>query len=90
MALSPGGRPADASPLGRKGPRKTDDYTRMVAHALMREHGFSKQHAIATARNAIRRWIATGKKPQVRGAAAASYANQKRLDRVRTGRGRGR
>lgn len=81
LAITPGGRPGDASPLGTKGPRKLTDYTREIAHALMRR-GFSKSHAIAVARNSQKRWAAGGGKvrPQVRAGAAASLARQKLLD----------
>ena len=92
FAITPGGRVGDASSLGRpgrKGPRKTDDYTRMVAHALMRKRGMTKSKAIAIARGAIKRWARGGghTKPQVRAAAAKSYVNQKRLDHNKRGRG---
>lgn len=81
LAITPGGRPGDASPLGKKGPRKLTDYTREIAHALMRR-GFSKSHAIATARNSQKRWASgRGKvRPQVRAGAAASLARQAALD----------
>lgn len=78
MTISPGGRPADASPLG-SGKRKLADYVREVAHALMRK-GFSKGHAIATARNSMVKWGAKSKDPAVRAAAAAAYIETKRLD----------
>lgn len=83
MAVTPGGRPGDASPLGRKGgKRKLDNYVRMVAHALIRK-GFTKSHAIATARNSLERWSA-GRghvRPQVRAGAAAHLGIQKSIDR---------
>lgn len=89
LAITPGGRVGDASPLGTKpGPRQLDDYVRMVAHALMREHGFTRSHAIATAKNALKRWRRGGGhvRPQVRAGAAAHLVNQERLDKSR-GRG---
>lgn len=88
MAVTPGGRPGDASPLGKKaGPRKLTDYTREVAHALMRDHGYSKHQAIRMARGVIARWGRGGGKvrPQVRAAAAASTIHQHLLDHVKTG-----
>lgn len=83
MAITPGGRVGDASPLGKSGKRKLTDYVREVAHALMREHGFSKSHAIATAKNSLRKWSAGGGhvRPQVRAGAAAGLADQARLDK---------
>lgn len=91
MAITPGGRVGDASPLakpGNHGPRRLDDYVRMVAHALMREHGYSKSHAIAAARNALKRWSAGGGKvrPQVRAGAAGALAHQAALDARPRGR----
>jgi len=79
--LTPGGREGDASPLGKKGRRRLSNYVRMVAHALMRR-GFSKSHAIATAKNSLRKWMAGGGhvRPQVRAGAAKGYAEQKALD----------
>lgn len=96
LAVSPGGRPADASPLGKKGPRRLTDYTREVAHALIREHGWSKQHAIAAARQAIDHWAAGlpaggmhgHVRPQVQAAAAASTIHQHVLDHTKRGRRR--
>lgn len=81
MAITPGGRPGDASPLGGGKRRVLDDYVREVAHALMRK-GFSKGHAIATAKNSLKRWSAGGGKvrPQVRAGAAAHLGVQKGLD----------
>jgi hypothetical protein len=84
LAITPGGRIGDNSGLGKpgySGPRKTDDYTREVAHALMRK-GKSKKKAIQMARGIIANW-AQGKgnvSPAVRAAAARSLANQHRLD----------
>lgn len=82
MAITPGGRVGDASPLGKKGPRRLDDYVREVAHALMRR-GFGKSHAIATAKNSLKRWRRGGGKvrPQVRAGAAAHLGLQQALDR---------
>lgn len=89
MAITPGGRVGDASPLGHKGgPRQLDDYVREVAHALMREHGFEEGHAIATAKNSIARW-AEGRghvRPQVSAGAAAAIIRQKLLDATRRAR----
>lgn len=81
LAITPGGRPGDASPLGTKGPRRLDDYVRMVAHALIRK-GFSKSHAIATAKNSLKRWRRGGGhvRPQVRAGAAAHLGVQAGLD----------
>lgn len=87
--ITPGGRTGDASPLGHKGgPRRLDDYTRMVAHALMRDHGYPESKAIAIARAAIAKWSAGGMsggwhghpRPQVQAAAAASTIHQHILD----------
>lgn len=81
--ITPGGRVGDASPLGRKGgPRRLDDYVRAVAHALMRKRGFTKSHAIATAKNALKRWRRGGGhvRPQVRAGAAAHLGIQAGLD----------
>jgi hypothetical protein len=55
LARTPGGRVGDASSLARpgyKGPRRTSDYEREVAHALMRK-GKSKSAAIRMARGLI-------------------------------------
>lgn len=81
LAITPGGRVGDASPLGTKGPRKLTDYEREIAHALMRKRGMSKSHAIAVAKNATKRWAAGGGKvrPQVRAGAAASLAESAAL-----------
>lgn len=91
MAITPGGRVGDASPLGKKGgPRKLDDYTREVAHALMRDHGYDKHQAIRMARGVISRWGRGGGKvrPQVRAGALASSVHQHMLDHVKTGKRR--
>lgn len=87
LAITPGGRVGDASPLGTKGPRKLTDYTREIAHALMRA-GHDRSSAIAIARAAQARWARGGGhvRPQVRAAAAASTAAQHALDHVKTGR----
>lgn len=93
MAITPGGRVGDASPLGKKpGPRRLDDYVREVAHALMRDHGYEEHHAIEIARGVIRNAAVTGvwarkgmAKPNVRAGALASLAHQKLLDHARRG-----
>lgn len=77
MAISPGGRPADASPLG-KGPRKLSDYTREIAHALMRA-GHPESEAIAIAREAERRFAVKSKNPAIRAAALKATAEDKVL-----------
>lgn len=90
MAITPGGRVGDATPLGKPGgPRRLTDYMREVAHALMRDHGFTEQHAIATARNQIRRWSTGGGKvhPAVRAGATVSEAQQMILDHARRRKG---
>lgn len=91
MAITPGGRVGDASPLADKGggPRRLTDYIREVAHALMRDHGFTKSHAIATARNQIRKWAMGGGHVHsaVRAGASASEAQQMILDHARRVRG---
>lgn len=83
MSTTPGGRQGDASPLGKNGgPRRLTDYTRQIAHALMREHGYGEQTAIRIARGVQARWAKGGGKvrPQVRAAAAASTIHQHILD----------
>lgn len=82
LAVTPGGRHGDTSPLG-KGPRRLSDYEREVAHALMRR-GKSKRAAIRIARGVIDRAAATGRwgrrgkaKPNVRAGAVASVAQRK-------------
>lgn len=82
QAITPGGRVGDASPLGTHGPRRLDDYVREVAHALMRKHGWSRSHAIAVAKNSLKRWRRGGGhvRPQVRAGAAAHLVIQKALD----------
>lgn len=84
MAITPGGRVGDASPLakpGNEGPRRLDDYVRMVAHAFMRK-GMAKGHAIAAARQTLAKWAAGGGNvsPKVQAAAAKALAHQKILD----------
>lgn len=59
LAVTPNGRPADASPLG-KGPRRLSDYEREIAHALIRK-GKSKSEAIAMARGLLKKAAATGR-----------------------------
>ncbi len=83
MAISPGGRPADDSPVGTPGGRQNwvdkagglPKYVRMVAHALMRK-GTPESRAIATAVNRIKRWAAglDNVRPQVQAAAASALA----------------
>lgn len=83
MAISPGGRPADASPLGKKpgGQRGTTDYVRMVAHALMRKNPqWTTSHAIAVARNSQKKWAVKSKNASVKAAAAKSLVQQAKLD----------
>lgn len=84
-AVSPGGRPADASPLakpGYKGGRRLVDYVRMIAHALMRK-GTPKDKAIEMARGILQNW-ASGQgnvSAKVRAAAAKALAEQAALDK---------
>lgn len=88
LAITPGGRVGDASPLGKPGgPRKLTDYTREIAHALIRS-GHTRSQAIAIARGAQKRWARGGGKvrPQVRAAAAKSTVEQHVLDHVKTGK----
>lgn len=59
LAVTPNGRPADASPLG-KGKRKLSDYEREIAHALMRK-GLPKERAIPMARGLLKKAAATGR-----------------------------
>lgn len=87
MAITPGGRPGDSTPLGKKpGPRQLTDYTREIAHALMRKYGWDESHAIAVARNAQKKWRRGGGKvrPQVRAGAAKSLGEQAVLDHVKS------
>lgn len=82
FAVTPNGRVADASPLG-KGKRKLSDYEREIAHALMRK-GIPKARAIPMARgllkkaNATGRWGHSGKAgAKTRAGAAASIAQRR-------------
>jgi len=59
LAVTPNGRPGDASSLG-KGKRKLSDYERMIAHALMRK-GHPKSQAIDMARGLLKKAAATGR-----------------------------
>lgn len=59
LAVTPGGRVGDASPLG-KGPRRTSDYEREIAHALIRK-GKTKSEAIRMARGLLKKAAATGR-----------------------------
>jgi len=85
LAITPGGRVGDASPLGKPGSkRKLSDYEREVAHALMRKRGMSRKRAIMIARGVIDRAAKTGRwgrgkkaSPQVRAGAVASVAQRK-------------
>lgn len=86
LAVTPNGRPADASPLARpgyKGPRRLSDYEREVAHALMKK-GMPKSRAIAMARGLIKKAATRGKwgrgktaGMKTRAGAAASIAQRK-------------
>lgn len=87
MAITPGGRVGDSTPLGKKpGPRQLTDYTREIAHALMRKYGWDESHAIAVARNAQKKWRRGGGKvrPQVRAGATKSLGEQAVLDHVKS------
>lgn len=82
LAITPGGRVGDASPLG-KGPRRLSDYEREIAHALIRK-GHSKRDAIRMARGLLKKAAATGRwgdkgraSGPVRAGAAASIAQRK-------------
>lgn len=82
LALTPNGRPADASPLG-KGPRRLSDYEREIAHALIRR-GIPKEKAIPMARGLLKKAAATGRwgdkgkaGAATRAGAAASIAQRK-------------
>lgn len=59
LAVTPNGRTADASPLG-KGPRRLSDYEREIAHALIRK-GHPKSEAIAMARGLLKKAAAAGR-----------------------------
>lgn len=85
MAISPGGRPADASPLGKKGgPRGLTDYVREVAHALMRR-GVPEGTAIAIARSQQAKWAVKSKNPAIRAASVKSLVEQHALDHRKRG-----
>lgn len=83
MAVSPGGRPADASPIGTPGGRQNwldktgglPKYIREVAHALIRR-GHTPSSAIAIAVQQMKRWASGGGNvsPKVRAAAAKALA----------------
>lgn len=82
LAVTPNGRAADASPLG-KGKRKLSDYEREIAHALMRK-GVPKERAIPMARGLLKKAAATGRwgdhgkaGARTRAGAAASIAQRK-------------
>jgi len=81
VAISPGGRVADASPIGKPGGRRNwvdntgglPRYMRMIAHALIRK-GMTPSRAIATAHEHLERLAATSKNPNVKAAAVAALA----------------
>jgi hypothetical protein len=70
------------APLGTPGNKKNwvdavgglPRYIREIARALMREHGFTMSHAIATAISRCKVWAATSKSPKVRAKASAAIA----------------
>lgn len=83
MAISPGGRPADDSPLGpgdlfNTAGLRLPTYVREVANALIRS-GHPKSRAIAIAISEMKRWAAgaQGVRPQVQAAAAKALAEWK-------------
>jgi hypothetical protein len=86
LAVTPNGRPGDTRALARpgyKGKRRTSDYEREIAHALMRK-GKSKGEAIRMARGLIKKAAATGRwgrhgkaGARTRAGAAASIAQRK-------------
>lgn len=85
MAISPGGRPADDSPLGAGNNWVTragglPKYIRMVAHALLKS-GHSESQAIQLAVAAVKRWAAGADnvRPQVQAAAAKAVAEWEAL-----------
>lgn len=79
MAITPGGRVGDATPLGKPGgKRRLSDYTREIAHALVRA-GHPKGEAIAIARNAEKRFAVKSKNPAIRSAALKATAEDKTL-----------
>lgn len=59
LAVTPNGRLADSSPLG-KGPRRLSDYEREIAHALMRK-GHPESEAIAMARGLLNKAARAGR-----------------------------
>lgn len=82
LAVTPNGRPGDASPLG-KGKRRLSDYEREIAHALMRK-GMPKERAIPMARGLLKKAAASGRwgdhgkaGSKTRAGAAASIAQRK-------------
>ncbi len=84
MAISPGGRPADDSPLGSGDNWVTrhgglPKYIREVAHALLKTH--TESEAIAIAVQKMRDWAAGGDhvRPQVQAAAAKALAEWEAL-----------
>lgn len=86
MAITPGGRVGDASPLARPGytgPRRLTDYEREVAHALMRK-GIPKRRAIAMARGILNHAASRGKwgKGKVRNPAVRAGAVAERAQRA--------
>lgn len=86
LAFTPNGRPGDASSLARPGytgKRKTSDYEREIAHALMRK-GKTKSQAIAMARGLLNKAASTGRwgdkgraGAKTRAGAAASIAQRR-------------
>lgn len=73
LAVTPNGRPADATPLakpGYRGKRKLSDYEREIAHALMRK-GMPESRAIAIARGMLNRAAKSGKWGRFGGKAGA-------------------
>lgn len=86
LAVTPNGRPGDASSLARpgySGPRRLSNYEREIAHALMRK-GKSKSQAIRMARGLLKKAAATGRwgdhgkaGAKTRSGAAASIAQRK-------------
>lgn len=86
MAISPGGRPADASGLGKPGsPRGLSDYTREIANALIRK-GMPKSKAIAIARASEAKRFSHSKNPAIATAAVAAVAQDHVLDHRKKGR----
>lgn len=86
MAISPGGRPADASGLGKPGSaRGLSDYTREIANALIRK-GMPKSKAIAIARASEAKRFSHSKNPAIAAAAVAAVAQDHVLDHRKRGR----